>query len=100
MNSLPKLAKFIVGITISLLLLQVVVASHLTTAGLTLTKLFEEEKNLKEEKELLERKIATFSSLIQVAQKAESAGFVKPKTFYFTRELPIALEYFHVDTSR
>ncbi|MBI5465526.1 hypothetical protein HY946_02860 [Candidatus Gottesmanbacteria bacterium] len=92
MTSLPKLAKIIISITLFLLLLQVVVANRLTTAGLTLDSLADQEQELRQENELLERKIATFSSLTQVAQKAAEAGFVKPQPFYLIPEFPVAQE--------
>lgn len=100
MNNLPKLAKIIIGLIIFLLLLQVVVANRLTTVGLTLGSLADQEQNLKEENELLERKIATFSSLTQVAQRAQEAGFVKPQPFYLIPEFPIVLENLNVNAPR
>lgn len=99
MTHLPKtclpagrLAKIIISLTIFLLLLQVVVANRLTTAGLTLTQLSEQEGRLRQDNELLERKIATFSSLTQIGKRAEEAGFVKPQPFYLIPEFPVAQE--------
>lgn len=90
MTNLPKLAKIIAIIAIFLLLLQVVVANRLTTAGLTLDSLAGQEQGLRQENELLERKIATFSSITYIAQKAAEAGFAKPQPFYLIPEFPVA----------
>lgn len=100
MSNLPKLAKIIISIIIFLLLLQVVVANRLTTIGLTLTSLAEQEQELRQGNELLERRIATFSSLTQVGKRAEEAGFVKPQPFYFIPEFPVAAEFLNVNTPR
>jgi len=99
-NNLSKLAKIIISITVFLLLLQVVIANHLTTAGLTLDSLVREEQVLQEENEILERKIATFSSLTQVGKRAEEAGFVTSQPFYLIPEFPVAAEFLNVNAPR
>lgn len=88
--SLSKLTRIVLGLALILLILQVVVANRLTTAGLTLTNLEKQRQDLNRENELLERKIATFSSLTAVAQKAAEEGFVKAQTVYFVPQFPVA----------
>lgn len=90
MNNLPKLTRIIVFIVVCLLLLQVMAANRLTTAGLKLTDLEKQKESLSEENDYLERKIATFSSLTRIAQKAAEDGFAKAQTLYLTPELPVA----------
>lgn len=96
MNKLAKLTKTILVLNIILLLLQVLVANRLTTAGLTLSQMDSKVMTLRDENEFLERKIATFSSLVQVSQKAAEAGYVKPKLYYLVSEVPVALENLNV----
>ncbi len=96
MNKLAKLTKTILVLNIFLLFLQVLVANRLTTAGLTLSQTESETTILRDENEFLERKIASFSSLVSVSQKAAEAGYVKPKIYYLVSEVPVALENLNV----
>lgn len=96
MNKLAKLTKTILVLNIILLFLQVLVANRLTTAGLTLSQMDNEVMTLRDENEFLERKIATFSSLVSVSQKAAEAGYTKPKLYYLVAEIPVALENLNV----
>lgn len=91
MINLPKLAKMVVYITVILIIIQVIVANRLTTVGLTLTNLEKQKNNLNEENNLLERKVATFSAMTNIAQKAAEAGFTKAVTYYLTPQFPVAL---------
>lgn len=100
MSTLPKLARITIVITIFLLILQVVVANRLTTAGLTLNQLGAKEESLNEENELLEKKIASSSSLTAIAQKAEGLGFIKSQLLYLTPSFPVALENSNVSLAR
>ncbi len=90
MKNLPGLTKIIVGLTIILLLLQVVVANRLTNVGLSLTELDSQQQQLNEENELLQRKIATFSSLTQIAQRASELGFAPAHAYYLAPEFSVA----------
>ncbi|MCL4382540.1 MAG: hypothetical protein M1575_00085 [Patescibacteria group bacterium] len=96
MNKLAKLTKTILVLNVILLLLQVFVANRLTTAGLTLSQTENETMILRDENEFLERKIASFSSLVSVSQKAAEAGYTKPKLYYLVSEVPVALENLNV----
>lgn len=94
------LTKIIIGFVILLIVLQVAVASRLTLAGAVLATLAVKGEILEEKNELLEKKIATFSSLLQIAQRAKEAGFVKAQPFYLMPELPVAFKNENVEVAR
>ncbi len=93
---MPKLTFLIICPVILLLLLQVIVANRLTSAGLTLNEIEKERQTLLGENELLERRIATFSSLTQISQRASAAGFKKAQTYYLSPEFPVAASNLNV----
>lgn len=100
MISLPKLAKIIILIIFALLLIQVIVANRLTSDGITINRLESERGTLSEENQLLEREIATSSSLTQIAVKAEEAGFIKAQPLFLAPEVPVAAGFINVNASR
>lgn len=64
---------------------------ELSTVGLKLTKLQEEESVLSEEKRNLEEEIAKSNSLNSFEETAENLGFLKPqKVIYITGDEGIA----------
>lgn len=93
MKVLPGITKIIIGLTVILLLLQVLVANRLTNVGLSLRDFDDQEQRLSEENEILERKIATFSSLTQIAKRATEMGFAPAKTYYLSPEFSVAGAY-------
>lgn len=100
MINLPKLAKIIILIIFTLLLIQVIVANRLTSDGITLNRLESEGGAISEENQLLEREIATSSSLTKIAVKAEEAGFTKAQPLFLVPEVPVAAGFTNVNASR
>jgi len=100
MTSLPRLTKIIVSLTLILVIIQIVVANRLSSAGFILNSLKNEEKSLTKENELLERKIATSSSLTHIAKKAEDEGFVKAQTLYLSPKVSVAAGFLNVNAPK
>lgn len=86
--------KFLVGLTvllvITLLGFQIVVSHRLSTVGADLQAMDEEIGDLTLENELLQREIATSSSLMTISKKATELGFVSP-AFLYLEKPPVAL---------
>ncbi|MFH0863633.1 MAG: hypothetical protein V1858_00880 [Candidatus Gottesmanbacteria bacterium] len=74
------------------------VANHLTAAGLNINQMEQQKQLFKDENSLMEKKIASYSSLIKIAQRAADAGFVKPDSYYLSPEYPVAAGNFNVNT--
>lgn len=91
MKKLSKLAQIVTLIICFLLVLQIIVANRLNSSGLLLSSLEQKSEDLSLQNDLLARKIATFSSLTQIAGRASELGYVKAKTYYLSPQIPVAL---------
>lgn len=91
MNKLRKLTKLVIFIFLVLVFLQVAVANRLTTAGSTFTQLLTQKERLDQENDSLETKIASASSLVQLAEISQQQGFIKPHFLYLEKQIPVAL---------
>lgn len=91
MNHFRKLTKLIMLISLILLLLQVVVANRLTTAGSTFNQLLIQKESLEWENDLLVTKIASASSLAQITKLSQEEGFKEPHFLYLEKQMPVAL---------
>ncbi len=81
---------FILVITVISGLLQLYITHKLSTAGIQLTQMENEIKALSLENEELRHKIASSSSLMTIASRAQELGF-NDATFYAIEKPPIAL---------
>lgn len=91
MNKLRKLTKLVILLSLFLFLLQIWVANRLTIAGSTFTRLAVRKESLREENNFLETKIASASSLAQIAQLSRIEGFTKANFLYLENQIPVAL---------
>lgn len=91
MNKLRKLTKLVILICLVLLFSQVWVANRLTVAGSTFSQFLTEKENLDQENDLLETKIASVSSLTQIAEISRSEGFGDSHFLYLKKQMPVAL---------
>ena len=86
-----KLLLYLFLVLISTLsILQIYVSHKLSFSSVELKKMQEEIETLNIENELLKSEIATASSLMNVAKKAENLGF-KRATFLYMENLPVTL---------
>ncbi len=89
-HPLPKL---FVGIVIFLLVLQVVVSNRLSTAGIELNRIENDVRNLTQENEILEERIASASALLTLKEKAFEPGFTRQVSpVFLAHDLPVALD--------
>lgn len=91
MNKLQKLTKLVMFISLILLLLQMMVANRLTTAGSAFSSLLTQKESLDQENDLLATKIASASSLAQITQISRSEGFKEPRFIYLENQISVAL---------
>lgn len=76
-----------------LLVAQVLVSNRLATSGLKLTKIENEIQSLSEGSTDMRQKIASFSSLRTIEDKAKEMGFVVvTKPIYLAAEPPVAFD--------
>jgi len=74
-----------------LMVVQVIVSNRLSTAGAKIATIEEEIKKIEEENELLQKEIASASSLLTLQERARLLGFIKTtSTFNLFEELPVA----------
>lgn len=89
-HPLPKL---FMGLVIFLLLLQVVVSNRLSTAGIELNRIEEDIRNMAQENEILEERIASASALLTLKEKALELGFTRQVSpVFLAHDSPVALD--------
>lgn len=91
-NKLSGLSKIMVSLTALLLVLQIVMANRLTTAGLNLDRLVVEREKTEEDNQFLTIKIASYSSLTYMRMISAKAGFDKAAVLYLKPSLGVALK--------
>lgn len=78
-------------IILGLVVVQVAASNNISTAGIELSKLQTELKEVKRQNSLLKEKMLSLSSLNRIASKAGEMGFVEgKKTIYISSPLPLA----------
>jgi hypothetical protein len=91
MKRTKLLLGILVGIILSLVVTQVVASNRISTAGIELSLLQTDLKEIKRENSLLKEKILTLSSLTLLASRAGELGFVEGKqAIYINAPLPLA----------
>ena len=87
------LITIVVSIVIALSVVQVAVSNSLSTTGITLSYIEQEIKLYKKDNAFLREKFLVSGSLLQVASKAASLGFVEGKQqLVVGASLPIAIK--------
>ena len=90
-----KRTKILLGILITIVLIlvvtQVAASNRISTAGIELSTLQSDLKDIKRENSLLREKILTLSSLTLIASRAGEMGFVEGKqAIFISSPLPLA----------
>ncbi|GEM_PF-4611729 len=80
------LTLLIVGATVLLAFLQVIFSNHLAGYSQEMAALLREEKTLSLENELLNKQIASSSSILAISKRAQEQAFVAPTKFLVVAE--------------
>lgn len=80
----------IIGIVISLSIIQVSVSNSLSTTGLELAKIDNQITEYKKKNALLHEKLLTASSFTTIASQAAELGFIEAKSRVFLPKSPLA----------
>lgn len=83
---------FLIGIIISLSIVKVILYNRLSTSGIIFGKTEEEINNYKTQNAILSEKLLTFSSLTNIAVKAEQLGFTKKDSLIVIGKSPLAIK--------
>lgn len=81
----------IIGIVVSLSIVQVSVSNNLSTTGVELAKIEEQIDLYKKENSVLQEKLLIASSFDTIASKAGEMGFVEEKSRVFLKKPPLAV---------
>lgn len=93
MNKSKSFIFAIIGIIVLLSVVQVIISTSLSTAGLDLVKLQNLQKYYAKENATLREKFLTASSYLYISEKAKSLGFVNEKAHIFlSSPLPLAVK--------
>lgn len=91
MKRTKVLLSCLIATVLVLVVIQVVASNRISTAGIELSALQTELKEVKRENSLLREKILTVSSLNLIASRAGELGFIEGKQrVYITDPLPLA----------
>lgn len=92
MKKVNKLLILILAFIIFLSLAEIALCNSLPDKGREVEEIEQEIKALEEENQGLHTEVARGGSLLKIMEKAEEAGFKKPRVVYFKKDAEIAFE--------